>query len=245
MLINSKKVHDTMVQKKKLLLIYPNQQWQKIDPNTSWDLNPYTLCLLAKMVEDDVDVKIIDAQFYNISKSSFSEEVNAYSPDYVGISVLSSDYEETLDIAAEMVKNILPNAIVIAGGVHPTMEYESVIQNKNIDYVIRGDGEYVLRDLIRFLNKTGSFPDEGVVYKKDGELIVLPQARVQDISKIPWPDYSLVKFEDYLNRKPRFGPHNPPDYPCLKISITRGCPFNCCFCQVEYIAGKKVRTKRS
>ena len=56
------------------------------------------------MVEDDVDVKIIDAQFYNISLNSFLEEVKNYSPDYVGISILCSDYAETLDIAAENIK---------------------------------------------------------------------------------------------------------------------------------------------
>lgn len=232
-----------MIKKKKLLLTYPNQRWQEVDPNTSWNLNPTTLCLLAKMVEDDVDVKIIDAQFYNISLESFLEEVKNYSPDYVGISILCSDYEETLNITAENIKKILPNTIIIAGGIHPTIEYKIVIQNKNIDYVIRGEGEYAQRDLIRFLNKTGDFPDEGVVYKKDGKLIVLPQARVQDLTKIPWADYSLIKFEDYLNRGTRFGPYRPPEFPCFTFSVTRGCPFNCCFCQVSDIAGKKVRTR--
>ena len=45
--------------------MYPNQKWQKDDMNTVWDLNPVTLCLLAAMVKDVVEVKIIDAQFYS------------------------------------------------------------------------------------------------------------------------------------------------------------------------------------
>jgi len=229
---------------KKMVFAYTNQRWQKNDPNTTWDLYPSTLCLLAAMVRDIVDIKIIDAHFYNFTQDEFKNMIEDYNPDYVSFSILTSEYGETLDIGANIVKNVNPNIIVIAGGVHVTTNYEHVVMNSQIDYCVRGEGEYVLRDLITFLNGDGSLPKEGVVYKKGTDIIVQERAIVDDLSKIPWPAYDLIDLNAYLNKPLRdFGPQRAPEYPCLHIVTTRGCPFGCSFCQVEQINGKKVRSR--
>ncbi|MBT6046056.1 MAG: cobalamin B12-binding domain-containing protein, partial [Candidatus Scalindua sp.] len=108
---------------KKLLLTFPNQRWHKQDVNTTWNLYPSTLCLLAEMVKDIVEVKIIDAQFYNLSINDFVQQVEEYSPDYVGVSVLTSEYGNILDVVADEVKKINAHIVVIAGGVYPTIDY--------------------------------------------------------------------------------------------------------------------------
>lgn len=228
---------------RKLVLMYPNQRWQKLDTNTVWNLNPYSLCLLATMVREDVEVKIIDAQFYNLSVEEFTQEIETYKPDYVGISVMTSEYSQILDVAAGIVKGVDSNIKVIAGGVHVTMEYQEVMGNRDIDFVIRGEGEYVLRDLIRFLNHNGQFPSQGVVFREGETIQIQEQAFVTDLAQLPWPDYSLVKFEDYTHHGPRQGPLRPPEYPYIRMSTTRGCPFGCSFCQVESLSGRTVRTR--
>lgn len=225
----------------KLILTYPNQRWKVIDNNTNWDLSPSMLCLLAAMVKDDVEVQIIDAHFYDMSIEEFKKQVAESKPDYVGISVLTTEYAEILDIAAAAVKEVSPDIIVIAGGVHVTMEYMRVMENKDIDYAVRGEGEYVLRDLLRYFKSKEIFPENGLIYRKDGEIVVQDQAFVTDLTKLPWPDYDLVRFEDYITKGPRTGPHRPPAYPYIMIAGTRGCPFGCSFCQVETISGRKVR----
>ena len=35
----------------------------------------------------------------------------------------------------------------------------------------------------------------------------------------------------------------PPEYPAYRWLVTRGCPVGCSFCQVEFISGRKVRTR--
>ena len=217
----------------KLLLTYPNQRWQKDDANTVWDLNPATLCLLGAMVENLVDVKIVDAQFHNMTREAFAEEIKNFIPDFVGISVMSSEYRDTLDVSAEIVKKINKNIIVIAGGVHVTTNYDYVAKNKNIDYCVRGEGEYVLKQLISHLIGQGDLPSEGL----------RNQAFVQDLSQLPWPDYRLVDFRAYVERPPRPHAGGPPLLPYLRMTTTRGCPFGCSFCQVEIISGKKVRSR--
>ena len=195
------------IKKKKLLLSYPNQRWEKEDITTTWNLSPSVLCLLAEMVKDEVDVKIVDAQFYDLSVEDFKKEVRDYQPDYVGISVLTSEYENTLDISVQAVKEINPDIINIVGGVHATIEYKKVMENPNVDYVVRGEGEYTIQTLIRYLTGASTeLPTQGLVYRKEGKLEVQNQTFVPDLAKLPWPDYSLVKFEDYLNTGARSGP---------------------------------------
>jgi anaerobic magnesium-protoporphyrin IX monomethyl ester cyclase len=228
---------------KKLLLTYPNQLWQKFDITTTWVLNPATLCGLAAMVKDIVEVKIIDANYYNLTQEQFEEDIRKFEPDYVGISVLTSEYGITLDIAASIVKGVNSKTIVIAGGVHPTIEFMTVIQNTDIDYVCRGEGEHVFRDLLLYLDGKGNAPKEGFVFKKPGGVEVQSQAIVSDLSKLPWPDFSLITLEDYLYTEHRKGPQRPPAMPYYRLRVTRGCPFRCSFCQVESINGLKIRTR--
>lgn len=226
---------------KKLILTYPNQRWKKVDANTNWDLSPSMLCLLAAMVKNIVEVQIIDAHFYDLSIEEFKKQLAESKPDYIGLSILTTEYAEILDIAAAAVKDVDPAIIIIAGGVHVTMEYKRVMENTDIDYAIRGEGEYVLKELLLSLIHGKPFPENGLVYRKDGEIIAQQQAFVSDLASLPWPDYDLVQFEDYITKGPRIGPHRPPAYPYIMIAGTRGCPFGCSFCQVETISGRKVR----
>ena len=235
---------EKMVMKRKLILAYPNMRWLKEDITTTWNLNPSTLCLLAAMVKDYVKVKIIDAQFYNMTEESFKKEIEDYGPDYVGLSLLSSEYRDTLDTAANIVKSVSKDIVVIAGGVHVTTQYGHAMKNKNIDYCIRGEGEYVLGWLLRFLNGEGAFPKVGIVCRKGGEIITQEKAIVEDLKRLPWPDYGIIDFKPYFETADRKNsPNRAPEYPCVRMITTRGCPFGCSFCQVETISTRHVRAR--
>jgi len=227
--------------KKTIVLAYPNQKWVKEDFQTNWNLNPSLLCLLGAMVEDDVHVEIIDAQFYDMSLEEFVDKVEAAHPTYIGISILSTEYKDTLHTAVAALRERLPEPVIIAGGVHVTIEYDDVMSDPGIDYAVIGNGEYVLRDLLRFLEGQGDRPTIGLVYRDGDKLVVQAKAIVDDLDALPMPNYDLVRMEDYVNVGPRSGPLRPPEMPYIRLVITRGCPVGCSFCQVEEISGKKVR----
>ena len=231
------------INKKKLLLVYPNQRWQKDDMNTVWDLNPATLCLLAAVVKDIVDIKIIDAQFYDLSQNEFKKQVEEYSPDFIGVSIMTSEYQDTLDISIDIAKETNKDMITIAGGIHITTKYQYAFKNKNLDYGVRGEGEEALRKLLLYLVNDEPFPEKGIIYRKDDSIVAQDQVLIDDMTTLPWPDYSFVKLEDYNNRGARVSPNRPTSYPTYRMLTTRGCPFGCSFCQVELIAGKKVRAR--
>ena len=230
--------------RKRLLLAYPNMRWQKEDSVTLWNLDPTALCLLAAMVKDIVDVKILDAQFYDLDREAFKQQIREYQPDFVGLSLLTSEYEEALYCAARLTKEVNADIPVIAGGVHVTVMPDHVMEScSSIDYCVIGEGEYVLRELLLYLQGEGAFPEIGLAFRGEG-IVVQKQGMVEDLSKLPWPDYDLVDYAAYIQKPQRsFSSNQPPAYPYARMVTTRGCPFGCTFCQVETIAGRRVRTR--
>jgi len=225
-----------------LVLAYPNQRWHKDDFQTNWNLNPSTLCLLAAVVDELVDVEIIDAQFYDLSLDEFVDRVQTINPKYIGISVLTTEYKETLHLSVAAIKERLQDVVIIAGGVHVTIEHMDVMSDPAIDYAVIGDGEYVLRDLLGYLEGAGELPSTGLAFRNENQLVVQERAVIADLDSLPMPKYELVRMEDYISIAPRIGPNRPPEMPYARLVVTRGCPVGCSFCQVEEISGGPVRS---
>ena len=183
-------------------------------------MNPATLLLLAAMVKDLVEIKIIDAQFHDMSQEEFRQKVQDIRPDYVGISVMTSEYQDIVDITARIVKEIDKDIVTIVGGVHVTTKYEYVMRNNDIDFGVIGEGEYVLRNLILYLNNKALFPIEGLVYREDGKIIAQNRVLVENLLELTWPDYSMIDMKPYFNKGARFGPNRPPKFPYVKMVTT-------------------------
>ena len=252
----------------KLILTYPNQRWQKFDVNTTWDLNPVTLMLLASVVKDIADVEILDAHFHDMTIEKFKEELSNKKPDVVGISVMTSEYHDILNITADAVKEVSNNIHVIAGGVHVTTNTSLVMKNQNIDFGVLGEGEDTLRGILLYLQGKGDLPSVGFAFREDINLVNKENslvsgksfskgatfsenkrlvnrgpALVDDLTKLPWPSYDLVDYSKYITAHNRKGPNRPPAFPAFRTIVTRGCSFGCTFCQVELISGKKTRSR--
>ena len=174
---------------------------------------------------------------------NLDQELKLFSPDFIGISILSSEYEETLNIILDIAKHLNENIITIAGGVYITTKYQYAFKNKNLYFGVYGEGEYILRNLLLYLLNKADFPKEGLIYKDNNKLVVQEQVFVEDLKSFPWVDYSFIKLEHYLNRGARIDPNRPPALPTYRMITTRGCPFGCSFCQVETVSGKKVRAR--
>ena len=176
-----------------------------------------------------------------MSIEEFVDKVEHASPDDIGISIRSTEYKDTLHSAIAGLRERLPDPVIIAGGVHVTIEYQDVMSDPGIDYAVIGNGEYVLRDLLRHLDGRGDLPTVGLVYRDGDKLVAQAKAVIEDLDALPMPNYDLVRMEDYIVVGPRIGPLRPPELPYVRLVITRGCPVGCSFYQVEEISGKKVR----
>ncbi|MEJ2683059.1 MAG: radical SAM protein [Candidatus Sulfobium sp.] len=118
---------------------------------------------------------------------------------------------------------------VIMGGAHPSFLPDETLAH--CDYVVRGEGDMTLFELLSHLEK--GKPElssiNGLSYRdKSGAIRHTPQRPLlEDLDSLPDPDFSLVH---------KWKPSNT--YP---VATSRGCPFNCNFCSVVNMFGRKCR----
>lgn len=155
------------------------------------------------------------------------EEINwsdVYSADMVGISVTTSTAPAGYHIADRLRQRGIP---VVIGGPHVTFLPEEALQHA--DYCVRGEGEYTIVELLECL-RLGEEPKhvDGLSYVWDGEIKHnKPREHVCDLDSLPFPDLSLI----HGARRIRITP----------ILTSRGCPFDCTFCSVTEMFGRKLR----
>ncbi|MCP3677123.1 MAG: B12-binding domain-containing radical SAM protein [Deltaproteobacteria bacterium] len=144
----------------------------------------------------------------------FEEEVRLASPDVVGITIHSIEMQIAVE-AAQRSKKVLPQVMVVAGGVHPTMFPDECLETGAFDYVVKGEGEISFPDLVDDPAKfSSSFWGE-----------------TPDLDKVPHPVRDIWKdYDTRIYREP-FGVKGFSfALPMAEMINTRGCPFRCTFC---------------
>ena len=131
-------------------------------------------------------------RYYHFGKpfDAIEQEIAEIRPDVVGISSLFTPYfREVLEIAARVKKHL--DIPVVVGGSHASAVPESMLASPSVDYVIRGEGEKPLVELLRYLrgeNGIASVPN--LSYKRNGRHCSNPMGENFPIDELPFPDLS-------------------------------------------------------
>ncbi len=146
------------------------------------------------------------------------------SADLVGISTTTSTAPEAYRIARYTKSKGIP---VVIGGIHSTFLPEDALPHA--DFVIRGEAESSFLELVKALEEEKNPAGiTGVSYWENGEMQHNPgQTCWADVNSHPVPDLTLM--DNYLELS---------IYP---VVTSRGCPFDCSFCSVTPMFGKKFR----
>lgn len=149
--------------------------------------------------------------------------------DLVGISTITSTAPRAYAIADRVRALGIP---VIMGGPHVTYLTEEALAHA--DFVVRGEGEAALAAFIDARENGAGFADVPNLSYRDenGTIVHNPLApRIADLDRIPFPDLSLL-------RPDAKGWKHMSSIPVL---TSRGCPFDCSFCSVTGMFGRKYR----
>src|SRR5262245_27329549 len=174
-------------------------------------------------------------QYYHFGKpfDDIESEIAEIRPDVVGISSLFTPYyREVLEVAARVKKRL--NIPVIVGGSHASGVPESLLSSRNIDYVIRGEGEKGLVEFLRYLRGQKRIEDvPNLVYKRNNEIVLNELGDNYPIDELPFPDLRDLSPATYtLAGKP------------MTFMITsRSCPHKCSFCSVHTTFGTNYRPR--
>lgn len=228
----------------KILLTQPNYAWLS---KRTWQFPPYTLCLLKAVIKDHSETVVFDPNFKNLSEYETKSFLQKTMPDLVGVSSVSTEYFNVTRHMIALIRECLPEAVIVLGGVIPTVMIEEAMKDRNVDYWIMGEGERSFPLLIDKLRKgQKTFPDiSGLAYWQDSIPIVNKVAFIDDLDEVPFPDYSDitgVTLHDYGNIKFKYAPGLlARQYPSAVTITSRGCPYRCIFCAGRTVSGAKMR----
>lgn len=240
----------------KVLLIYP--QGIALPGEVYFESMPLGVAYLAAVLEkQNHQVKIIDAQieereatkkadgFLNIGMSwqCLERKIKEFSPEIIGISNLFSIQFPNVQRIAALVKKI-KSIPVIVGGAHPSALPKEVLSDRNIDFVVIGEGEETLRDLLGCLQSGKDFSElDGLAYRRDSQIIINPKTKyISDLDKLPFPARHLLPTELYFKSQ-NLHSYYLKSRPHATIITSRGCPGKCVFCSIHTVWGNAWRAR--
>jgi len=169
---------------------------------------PLSLIYLGTAVKKTHTVKILD-RATNSKDEYLIKILEEYTPDIIGITSMTSQMLYDIIHIGPIIKKHLKKSIILIGGVHASVDPDSVLNEPYVDFVLRGEGEAA------FLEFCDTFDKNPKNLSKLRNINKNPLRPLIDLNKWDNPDFSLVNLEDYGS---------------MWISTSRGCPGNCSFC---------------
>ncbi len=204
-------------------LVYP--PWPVLDDRAILQnsLPPLGLLSIASYLESlDYSVRIHDVHGEKLDDVILAERLRAERPRFIGISVLTN-MSIPAHAIAKLAREVVPDAVIVMGGVHAEALPERTLRNSAVDYVVRGDGEETMREIVE-----GRSPRDiqGLSFREEGKVRNNPARRIEmNLDRYPFPAYHLVDFKNYF---PAVGSYR--NLPAINMLMTRGCPGKCAFC---------------
>ena len=127
--------------------------------------------------------------------------------------LISAMYIQRDGLVALVREAKLRGKTVVAGGPYPTSLPEAVLEAGG-DFVVRGEGENTMPLLLEAM--------------RHGKTGIIENNEKPDLTTSPIPRFDLLRLEDYAS---------------FTIQTSRGCPFDCEFCDVVNLFGRTPRYK--
>lgn len=154
--------------------------------------------------------------------TDLDETIREFQPDFIGTYIHTMSFDTAVELSRELKKDY-PHIPQMCGGPHPTVMSETIPDS--FDYVVSGEGEYAIREIV-----------EGRETRRLVSGVQVPQ---QEMDQLPWPDLDHFWDKPYNWRLKLFG--HDEIYPTVSLNTSRGCPFPCKFCGVQEVSGAKFR----
>jgi len=189
------------------------------------------LASLAGNVDRHHRVSIADLILAQSDARSTTERlVREMQPDVVGLSVMTFQRATALKIA-RLVRTLRPSVKIVAGGYDPTLAPEAYEPSPDIDFLVRGEGEQTLRELLRAIESNR--PVDGIAglsHRGERGFVHNPSRPIADLAggAVQLPNRAARTLSGYtfLGRSVDV------------VETSRGCTFDCSFCSIIEMRGR-------
>lgn len=219
----------------KVLLINPFVE--KMHRELSYAENfrpPLGLAYSAAVLEQHGhEVEIEDALVLGTRDRSLVQKLLRSRPDVVGISVYSPTRYEAFRTAQLVRETLGPGVPIVTGGPHVSVAAEDTLEHvPAVDYVVSGEGEFTLLELLACLESGGRPGDvAGLFAREDGAVVSgPPRGNIQQLDDLPKPARHLLPMKRYGTRMPS------KMVQCTTLLTSRGCPARCTFCTRDWFS---------
>lgn len=212
--------------------------WCKGNRIGGGSLPPLSLLHVSSVLKNDGhDVQLVDMMEQKLGLAEIQDTVKMSDMVIVLTSTMSFLEDSAFLKKLKAIKGDLRTVIF---GSHPTFMPEDCLSTSSIDFVVKREPEFIIRDLARSLrdgpSKTDFSDILGLGFKKGSEMFINEnRASTDDCESLPIPDRKL------LPKKSRY--FNPiiKKYPYATAITSRGCAAKCTFCTASYMMGNKLR----
>ena len=163
----------------------------------------------------------------------FEADLKEFQPNYLVANIATPTFQSDM-MAVKLAKEIVPSICTIVKGA-PFLTYntDTIYENPFIDYVIMGEAELTLKDI---LDGVPNCDILGICYRENFQPVKNDKRPfIENLDILPFPARHLV--DNSIYKRPDNGKVQ------AVIKVARGCPFHCFFCLATPVSGAKVRTR--
>lgn len=202
---------------------------------------PLGLAYLAAHLEEH-EVRIFDVNLHRQAPfPALEAELRAFRPDVVGISLrnmkvgmphLHTDDFQPQQETIQLVKKVLPNVRIVAGGTAFSLYSEIMMERlPEVDVGVWGEAEHRFPALLADLDHPEKV--RGVYHRKDGKVLYTGRPPGEDWKNLKHPRRDLVPHAPYL----------ASSFVSVGVQAKRGCSLHCIHCSDTFLLGHRVRMR--
>jgi radical SAM superfamily enzyme YgiQ (UPF0313 family) len=194
---------------------------------------PLAVLALAAALEGREEYEIVDGNIEDKPVEVMLKLIDTREVELLGVSTMPGPQMVAAMEASREIRRLRPQVKIVWGGYFPSIYPDSALNAKYVDFVVRGQGEDTLLELLDALRGNRPFDSIlGLSYKDSFGLHRSNRERpMKGPDSFPWSPFHRVPVKQYL-RPSYFGKRTAVHHASI------GCPFNCSFCGVHAAYGR-------
>ena len=188
--------------------------------------------IAAPLLDAGLTVSILDLDIMGPDAHDrvLLETLRQCNPRIIGVTSLSNSFASARRIF-RIAKAFQPRIMTVLGGIHATVISDDLLlNNPDIDVIVRGEGEMTFAELVRqYLDGKSLGGIQGISYRQLNQIVHGEDRPLcEDLDVLSLPAHHLVENSRYRTRS---------------ISSSRGCTHNCTFCSIQMLYHRVVRMR--
>jgi radical SAM superfamily enzyme YgiQ (UPF0313 family) len=201
---------------------------------------PLSIMALGAVLEGREEYQIVDGNLDENPTQTILELIRHNHVELLGVSVMPGPQMASAVASCQQIRRQCPKIPIVWGGYFPSTYTDAALNARYVDYVVRGQGEDTLLELIDALR--GNRTMEGIQGLSYKDVFGLHRHNTERLMKgpdaFPWTPFHRVSVEKYL-RPSFFGRRTTAHHASI------GCPFRCSFCGVHAVYGNRELVESS